>query len=84
MRDNGVGIPSEVASQGKEGHFGLRGMRERVARIGGKLVIISSPDTGAEITVTVPGNIVFRKPSASPLEKIKTILRRSDPNSHSE
>ena len=84
VRDNGVGIPSEVASQGKEGHFGLRGMRERVARIGGKLVIISSPDTGAEITVTVPGNIVFRKPSASPLEKIKTILRRSDPNSHSE
>jgi signal transduction histidine kinase/ligand-binding sensor domain-containing protein len=67
VRDNGVGIPPEVASHGKEGHFGLRGMRERVARIGGKLVIISSPDTGAEITVTVPGNIVFRKPSASPL-----------------
>jgi len=42
VADNGVGIDSEVADRGKDGHFGLQGMRERVVRIGGKLTIVSS------------------------------------------
>ena len=82
VRDNGVGIDPTLAEQGKVGHFGLQGMRERVARIGGKLIVSSSPDSGTEITVIVPGSIVFRKPIASPLEKIRTILRRVGPASH--
>lgn len=32
ISDNGVGIDSNVAEQGKGGHFGLRGMRERDAK----------------------------------------------------
>jgi signal transduction histidine kinase len=48
-------------------------MRERVARIGGKLTVASSSDSGTEITVVVPGGIVFREPSA--LDKIRKILR---------
>ena len=55
---------------------------EPVARIGGKLTVSSSPDSGTEITVIVPGSIVFRKPITSPLEKIRTILRRIGPASH--
>jgi len=82
VRDNGVGIDPALAEQGKDGHFGLQGMRERVARIGGKLTVSSSPDSGTEITVIVPGSIVFRKPITSPLEKIRTILRRIGPASH--
>jgi signal transduction histidine kinase len=77
VRDNGVGIDPALAEQGKDGHFGLQGMRERVARIGGKLTVSSSPDPGTEITVIVPGSIVFLKPITSPLEKIRTILRRN-------
>jgi signal transduction histidine kinase/ligand-binding sensor domain-containing protein len=84
VRDNGIGIDPTVAEQGKNGHFGLQGMRERVARIGGKLTVASSADSGTQITVIVPGGIVFRKPSPSPLEKIKTILRRVGPTSHSD
>jgi signal transduction histidine kinase/ligand-binding sensor domain-containing protein len=76
VKDNGVGIDPTVVDKGKEGHFGLQGMRERVARIGGKLTVARSPDSGTEITIVVPGGIVFREPSASPLDKIRTILRK--------
>src|SRR6202041_1592802 len=76
VKDNGVGIDPTIGDHGKEGHFGLQGMRERVARIGGKLTIVSSAGAGTEITVNVPGGIVFREPSVRPLEKTTTILRR--------
>jgi ligand-binding sensor domain-containing protein/signal transduction histidine kinase len=64
VRDDGMGIQPPVAVQGKDEHFGLQGMRERVARIGGKLSLVSSPNTGTAITVVVPGRIAFRKPNA--------------------
>jgi signal transduction histidine kinase len=74
VRDNGVGIDPAVVKAGKEGHFGLQGMRERAERIDGKLTIRSSPTSGTEITVVVPGRFVFRNPRATVSERIKTIL----------
>jgi hypothetical protein len=37
-----------------DGHFGLQGMRERAARIGGKLTLGSSSNSGAEIKLNSP------------------------------
>jgi signal transduction histidine kinase len=68
VKDNGVGIHSVVASEGKEGHFGLTGIRERAARIGAKLTIVSSAKSGTEITLVVPEGLVFRKAGEIPLE----------------
>jgi signal transduction histidine kinase len=68
VKDNGNGIDPVVASEGKEGHFGLNGMRERAARIGAKLTIVSSAKMGTEITLVVPGGLVFRKADETPLE----------------
>ncbi len=82
VKDDGVGIDPTIGDHGTEGHFGLQGMHERVARIGGKLTVASSASSGTEITVVVPGGIVFREPSASPLDKIRTILRRVGPSTH--
>jgi len=59
--DNGTGIDPAIADGGKDGHFGLQGMRERAARIGGKLTLGSSSNSGTEITLIVPGGIIFRK-----------------------
>lgn len=59
--DNGVGLDPLVADRGKEGHFGLQGMRERAARIAGKLTVISSPESGTHIKLVVPGKIIYRK-----------------------
>ncbi|HEY6805412.1 MAG TPA: two-component regulator propeller domain-containing protein [Pyrinomonadaceae bacterium] len=52
VRDDGRGF--EPTSSAKNGHFGLVGMRERAERIGGKLNIVSSLDTGTEVVVDVP------------------------------
>ena len=59
VTDNGVGIDRDVLNNGKNGHFGLQGMRERAARIGGKLTVTSSARSGTNIVVVVPGKIVF-------------------------
>jgi signal transduction histidine kinase/ligand-binding sensor domain-containing protein len=76
VRDNGVGIDPSTATLGKDGHFGLRGMRERATRVGGKLTLVSSVNSGTDITVIVPGDIVFQKKNTTPLEKLKALLRR--------
>ena len=61
VRDNGIGIDDSVAERGREGHFGLQGMRERAVRIGATLTLVSSASSGTEITLIVPGGIIFRK-----------------------
>lgn len=60
VKDNGKGIDAVIASEGKDGHFGLQGMRERALRIGAKLTLASSATSGTEITLVVPGDIAFR------------------------
>ena len=59
--DNGTGIDPAIADRAKDGHHGLQGMRERAARIGGKLTLRSSSRCGTEIRLMVPGGIIFRK-----------------------
>jgi PAS domain S-box-containing protein len=50
IEDDGVGFDPKVTDSGG---IGMRSMRERVAQIGGKLKILSTPGKGAKITVTV-------------------------------
>jgi len=61
VADNGTGIDPAIVNRGKDGHFGLQGMRERAARIGGKLNLMSSSNSGTEVKLVVPGGIVFDK-----------------------
>ena len=75
VSDNGVGIPAPLISHGKDGHYGLRGMHERTERIGGKLKIISSANSGTEITVVIPGRVIFLRPENSSIEKIASVFR---------
>jgi signal transduction histidine kinase len=65
VKDNGKGIDAAIVAEGKDGHFGLQGMRERAARIGAKLILSSSATSGTEITLVVPGDIAFRILTAS-------------------
>jgi len=59
IRDNGCGIDPQVLERGRDGHWGLAGMRERAAKIGGLLNISSSEAAGTEIQVSIPGGIAF-------------------------
>ena len=60
VRDDGKGIdPAVLASQGLEGHYGLRGMPERAALIGGKLAVWSEAGAGTEVELRLPASIVY-------------------------
>ncbi len=78
VNDNGIGIGTAILAEGKEGHFGLQGVRERAERIGSKLTFVSSPNSGTEMTLVVPGNVIFRKAHATRFERIRTFLERRD------
>jgi signal transduction histidine kinase/ligand-binding sensor domain-containing protein len=62
VRDDGKGIPSDVLSgDGREGHYGLPGMRERAKLVGGKLAIWTELDGGTEIELNIPGARAYVK-----------------------
>jgi signal transduction histidine kinase len=62
VRDDGKGIPSDVLSgDGREGHYGLPGMRERAKLVGGKLAIWTELDGGTEIEINIPGARAYVK-----------------------
>ena len=60
IRDDGRGIEPSVLEKGREGHWGLRVMRERADRAGARLRVWSRSGLGTEVEVTVPGTIAFR------------------------
>jgi signal transduction histidine kinase len=68
IRDNGVGIGREAAVDGRLGHFGLRGMRERATRIGAKLRVTSAPGAGTDVEVFVPAALAFESAAQSRME----------------
>ncbi|HTW45975.1 MAG TPA: ATP-binding protein [Acidobacteriaceae bacterium] len=66
VRDNGIGIDPAIVGEGKEGHFGLQGMRERADRIMSKLTVDTSTQSGTEIRLVVPGGIIYRRQLSKP------------------
>jgi signal transduction histidine kinase len=63
VRDDGKGIVQAVlAKQGLEGHYGLRGMPERAALIGGTLAVWSEVGAGTEVELRLPAGIVYATP----------------------
>jgi len=52
VRDDGIGLPP--GAEGKLGHYGLRGLRERVEGIGGTLTLTTPDGKGAMIEARTP------------------------------
>jgi signal transduction histidine kinase/ligand-binding sensor domain-containing protein len=62
VRDDGVGLESSVSASGtRPGHWGLRGMRERAGKIGGKLDIWSRAGAGTEIEFTIDASLAYQR-----------------------
>lgn len=64
VRDNGCGIDAQVLERGREGHWGLAGMRERAEKIGGKLEVMSRVGAGTEVQLLLPGKRAFESSAA--------------------
>jgi signal transduction histidine kinase/ligand-binding sensor domain-containing protein len=65
IRDDGDGIPPEILEQGRSGHYGLPGMRERARQIGSKLSIWSRMGAGTEIELSVRSSIAYNRAAGS-------------------
>jgi signal transduction histidine kinase len=61
VRDNGCGIGPQELQWGRNGHWGLQGMRERAERIGARLRLWSKVALGTEIELCVPGQVAFEQ-----------------------
>ncbi len=60
ISDDGRGVDPIDCAHVANGHFGLRGMRERAANIGGKLTISSEADHGAQVKLVLPKRVFLR------------------------
>ena len=65
VRDDGQGIDAGVLERGREGHWGLTGMRERAERAGAELHLRSRERAGTEVELRVKGRIAFADARAS-------------------
>jgi signal transduction histidine kinase len=55
VRDDGKGIdPAVLSRQGRVGHYGLHGMRERATAMGAKLEVCSEVGAGTAVELCVP------------------------------
>ena len=61
--DDGRGIDPRVMQTGREGHWGLPGMRERSERIGARFRVWSRSERGTRVELSIPGRIAFQSPT---------------------
>jgi signal transduction histidine kinase len=61
IRDDGKGIDPKHLQAGRDGHWGLPGMRERAQQIGAQFEMWSEVGAGTEVELRIPGSIVYEK-----------------------
>jgi len=59
VRDDGIGIDPDVLQSGRDGHWGLAGMRERAESIGARLKVWSRANAGTEVELLIPSQVAF-------------------------
>jgi len=59
VRDDGRGIDPETLHSGREGHWGISGMRERAEEIGANLKLSSHEGAGTEVELSIPARIAY-------------------------
>jgi signal transduction histidine kinase len=69
--DNGKGIDPELLYAGRNGHWGLSGMRERADRIGAGLKVSSRANAGTEVELSISEHIAFLSPAGRRMNWIR-------------
>jgi ligand-binding sensor domain-containing protein len=79
VRDDGIGLDQATLDRGREGHWGLAGMRERAQKIGAQVNIWSRPGAGTEVELAIPANVAYPPCSQQSLwQRIKRTLNGTD------
>jgi signal transduction histidine kinase len=73
VRDDGKGVDPKLLDAGRDGHWGLAGMRERAEEIGARLDIWSEVGAGTEVELRIPGSIAY---AASPARSGSRLFRK--------
>ena len=60
VRDDGRGIDPHIVQSGRDGHWGLAGMRERAEAIGATFTVRSRLNAGTEVELSVPGEVAYK------------------------
>ncbi len=79
IRDDGRGIDPKIVEEGRTGHYGLPGMRERAARIGGQLNVWTGIGAGTEIELSIPGSRAY---ATAPGGRFWGLLRKKTEPAH--
>jgi len=61
VRDDGVGLNEKLILHGRDGHWGLQGMRERTRQVGGSLEIRSEEAVGTAVELSIPAARAYAK-----------------------
>jgi signal transduction histidine kinase len=81
IRDNGAGIDPKVIENGKKGHYGLAGMRERAQKIRASFTLSSRINVGTEVEIILPASVAYAKRTGgSPDDSDRHHQRRSHPS----
>jgi signal transduction histidine kinase len=59
IRDDGKGIDAKLLDAGRDGHWGLPGMRERAQQIGAQFEMWSEVGAGTEVELRIPGSVAY-------------------------
>jgi signal transduction histidine kinase len=78
VRDDGCGIDPQILGAGREGHWGLSGMRERAGLIGAQFRVWSSAAAGTEVELIVPSQIAFQDHKSHALRWLSKPFHRRD------
>ena len=63
VRDDGRGMAPPIVDEGRPGHFGLPGMRERAEQMGAVLRLWSREGAGTEVEIRMPSKTAFANAS---------------------
>ena len=84
VSDDGRGMDPHVLETGREGHWGLPGMRERSENISARLRLRSRIGAGTEVELTIPSAIAFESQPRGWLSRWVPWLTRGRFDTHSK
>jgi signal transduction histidine kinase len=76
VQDNGCGVGAILLEAGREGHWGMQGMKERSEGIGASLDLRSRPGAGTEIVLSIPSRLAFGDETRTKQSRLFDHLRR--------